>query len=138
MRLSSSTQPFPEEDQAIFLKVKEVLLQLKKINFSRSRFEQDITVTPYILARAFSLILELNCVHGLFEHYDQLSWLETKNGNIIDIMPIGLFNDSPLLIHKNSSRAKSYVPKTRHEYSAHVVSCVDRIKEAIIKSNNHL
>jgi len=136
MRLCSTTCPFPEEDKIIFSNVQKVLSQLKEVDFSQ-RFDPDITATPYILARAFSEALRLECVHGIFEDYDSVSWLKTPNGNIIDIMPVGVFGDNPLLIHGKSTRARSYRAKTKFANSANVETCIHRIKKTIIEKNNH-
>ena len=136
MKLCSTTCPFPEEDKIIFSNIQEVLSQLKEVNFSR-QYDPDITATPYILTRAFSEALGLECVNGIFEDRDSSSWLKTANGNLIDLMPVGVFGDTPLLIHGRSSRAQSYKPKAKYANSTSVEICIDRIKKTIIEKNNH-
>ena len=139
MLICQTSRDFALVDQEIFIKIQGAFVILKNMNFCQNKFGRDLSATAYLLTGVFSEFFELEFVEGTYTHCHRHYWLVTKNHNIIDVLPVGVFNASPLMLDGLAIHIKHLYIKARPSYNhgAEEENCIRRMVQFLKNQNNH-
>ncbi len=94
-------QFIPDEEIAIFEKVRRAVVNMPDIDLGNDEKDKPIILSCHILARAVAKIFSLRCVDGYFYPCHDHSWLITPKNNIIDIYPVAILG-GPIMMDGNN------------------------------------
>ena len=93
----ASTQ-VAKEDMAVFERIRHCVNRLPDhLDLGKDEKEDSIELSCFMLARAVGTVFLLEYVDGSFLNIFEHSWIQTRNGNIIDVYPVGIIG-GPILV----------------------------------------
>ncbi len=88
----------PEEDINLFEKIRIIVQAFPdNLDLGKDSKNKPVKLSCHILAHALGRPFTLEVKDGYFHPHYEHSWLETRNGHIIDVYPVGILG-GPFLI----------------------------------------
>ncbi len=103
----------PEDDVALFEKVRSVVIDLPDIDLGRDENDGKILLSCHILGRALAKVFQLKHADGYFHPNFEHTWLLTLHSNIIDVYPVAVLGGPILMEESFCSPAKWLYKKKR-------------------------
>ena len=132
----------PKEDIVLFEKIKRSVDELPDEIANLEYYGRMVAsrqVSCHVLARAVAKIYVnegLRIIDGYFAKSFIHSWLETKNGNIIDVYPVGVVNGPFLMSGASRGPSKDIYTETKLSLNlsaGFIVNNVKQVRNAMTK-----
>jgi hypothetical protein len=102
----------PQEDQELLRQVRLVFDALPEIDFGEKGNGKKILVSCHTICRALKpLFPSLKYVYGRYAALYEHSWLETENGSVIDVYPVGSVGGPILVAVEVYELTQLYLPQ---------------------------